>query len=139
MFTKTSAMFLAALLILTNLTTIVAQQSDAVALDRRIKAKVNDLGAGAKVTVFLNDGTKLQGNISQILDDSFDVTVKKETQSRIISYRDVQRIKKRGLTSGAKVGIGVAIGAAAIVTVLVVIMASSDGFLEGCCGPILGP
>lgn len=130
MFKKTSVVFIAALLILTNLTTIVAQQSDAVALDRRIKAKVNDLGAGAKVTVFLKDGEKFQGNISQILDDSFDVTVKKETQSRIISYRDVQRIKKRGLTSGAKVGIGVAIGAAAIVTVLVVVIASSDGLFS---------
>jgi sRNA-binding regulator protein Hfq len=131
MFKKTSAIFIAGLLILANVNMIVAQQSDAVALDRRVKAKVNDLGAGAKVTVFLKDGTKIQGNISQILDDSFDVTVKKETQSRIISYRDVQRIKKRGLTSGAKVGLGVAIGAAAIVTVLVVVLASSDGFLEG--------
>jgi sRNA-binding regulator protein Hfq len=130
MFTKTSFIFLAALLLFAGAGSVDAQQS-AVELDRRIKAKVNDLGAGAKVTVFLKDGTKIQGNISQILDDSFDVTVKKETQSRIISYRDVQRIKKRGLTSGTKVAIGVAIGAAAIVTVLVVILASSDGFLEG--------
>ena len=136
MFAKISGIFLAVLLVLAGAGDINAQQS-AVELDRRIKARVNDLGAGAKVTVFLKDGTKMQGNISQILDDSFDVTVKKETQSRIISYRDVQRIKKRGWTSGAKVGLGVAIGAGVIVTVLAVILASSDG--EFLSGPILGP
>ena len=136
MFTKTSFIFLASLLLLAGVGAIHGQQS-AVELDRQIKARVNDLGAGAKVTVFLKDGKKIQRNIRQILDDSFDVTVKKETQSTIISYRDVQRIKKRGLTSGAKVGIGVAIGAAAIVTVLVVVLASSDGLFSG--GPILGP
>jgi sRNA-binding regulator protein Hfq len=130
MFIKTSFIFLVSLLLLAGVGAVHGQQS-AVELDRHIKARVNDLGAGAKVTVFLKDGKKIQGNISQILDDSFDVTVKKETQSTIISYRDVQRIKKRGLTSGAKVGLGVAIGAAAIVTALVVIMVSSDGFLEG--------
>jgi hypothetical protein len=128
MFKKTSAMFIAALLILTNLTTIVAQQSDAVALDRRVKAQVNDLGAGAKVTVFLKDGTKVRGSISQILDDSFDVTINKETQSSIISYRDVEKVKRRGWTTGAKVGIGVAVGAGVIVTMLAVLLSSSDGF-----------
>jgi sRNA-binding regulator protein Hfq len=130
MFTKTSFIFLAAILLLAGAGVADGQQS-AVELDRRIKARVNDLGAGAKVTVFLKDGKKIQGSISQILDDSFDITVKKETQSTIISYRDVQRIKKRGLTSGAKVALGVVVGAAAIVTVLVVIISSSDGFLEG--------
>lgn len=128
MFKKNSAIFIAALLILTNLTTAVAQQSDAVALDRRVKAQVNDLGAGAKVTVFLKDGTKVRGSISQILDDSFDVTINKETQSSIISYRDVEKVKRRGWTSGAKVGIGVAVGAGVIVTMLAVLLSSSDGF-----------
>lgn len=128
MFKKTPAIFIAALLILTNLTTIVAQQSDAVALDRRVKAQVNDLGAGAKVTVFLKDGTKVRGSISQILDDSFDVTINKETQSSIISYRDVEKVKRRGWTTGAKVGIGVAVGAGVIVTMLAVLLSSSDGF-----------
>jgi len=134
MFTKTSFIFLAALLLIAGVD--ADGQQSAVELDRQIKARVNDLGAGAKVTVFLKDGKKIQGSISQILDDSFDVTIKKETQSSIISYRDVQRIKKRGLTSGAKIGIGVAIGAGVIVTLLVVVLSSSDGFLSG---PILGP
>lgn len=128
MFKKTSAIFIAALLILTNLSMIVAQQSDAVALDRRVKAQVNDLGAGAQVTVFLKDGTKVRGSISQILDDSFDLTINNETQSSIISYRDVEKVKRRGWTSGAKVGIGVAVGAGVIVTMLAVLLSSSDGF-----------
>ena len=129
MFTKTSFIFLAALLLFAGVGVVNGQQS--VAELDRIKARVNDLGAGAKVTVFLKDGKKIQGNISQILDDSFDVTIKKETQANIIPYRDVQRIKKRGLTSGAKVGLGVAIGAGAIATLVIVVLASSDGFLEG--------
>ena len=125
MYGKASFIFLATLLLFASADAVVGQQS-AVTLDRQIKARVNDLGAGAKVTVFLKDGTKVRGSISQILDDSFDVTIKNETQSSIISFRDVQRIKKRGLTTGAKIGIGVAIGAGAIVTALVVIISGSE-------------
>ena len=70
-------------------------QESAAALDRKIKAQVRDIGAGTKITVIMKDGTKLTGRITQILADSFDITIKNETHSNVISYRDVQKIKKR--------------------------------------------
>jgi hypothetical protein len=76
--------------------------------------------------VFLKDGTKIRGNISQILDDSFDVTINKETQASIISYRDVEKVKRRGWTSTAKMGVGVAIGAGVIIAVIAVMVSSAD-------------
>jgi sRNA-binding regulator protein Hfq len=126
MFSKTSSAFIAAVLLFANIGVVVGQES-VVALDRQIKARVNDLGAGAKVTVYLKDGTKVRGSISQILDDSFDVTIKDQTQSSVISYRDVQNVKRRGWTSSAKMGVGIAIGAGAIVGALF-IMVSASGY-----------
>jgi sRNA-binding regulator protein Hfq len=124
MFSKTSSAFIAAVLLFANIGVVVGQES-VVALDRQIKARVNDLGA--KVTVYLKDGTKVRGSISQILDDSFDVTIKDQTQSSVISYRDVQNVKRRGWTSSAKMGVGIAIGAGAIVGALF-IMVSASGY-----------
>jgi len=125
MFTKTSAIFLAALMLLANVDVIVGQQS-AVELDRRVKAQVNKAGAGAKVTVYLKDGTKIRGSIGQILDDSFDITLNNETQSSIISYRDVQKIKRRGWSTTAKVAVGAVVGAAALVGLLIVTLSADD-------------
>jgi sRNA-binding regulator protein Hfq len=123
MFSKTLTVILSVILVFATPSLIVGQES-AVALDRKIKAQVNDLGAGAKVTVFMKDGTKVRGSISQILDDSFDVTIKDQTQSSILSYRDVQTVKRRGWTNSAKLGLGVAIGAAAVVAAIVILVSS---------------
>lgn len=126
MFTKTSTSFLVAvLLLLANVDLIVGQQS-AIELDRRVKAQVNKAGAGAKVTVYLKDGTKIRGSIGQILDDSFDVTLNNQTQSSIISYRDVQKIRRRGWSTTAKVVVGGVAGAAALVGLLLVTLSGKD-------------
>lgn len=125
MLTKTSTLFLAAILVFAN-THITLGQSDNITGDRRIKSQVNKLGSGAKVTVSLKDGTKVKGSISQIHEDSFDLTVEKQTQSSVISYRDVENVKRRGWSNTAKIGLGVGIGAAVVVAVIVVALASMD-------------
>ena len=126
MFTKTSSIFLVVVtLLLANVDVIVGQQS-AVELDRRVKAQVNKAGAGGKVTVYLKGGTKIRGSIGQILDDSFDVTLNNQTQSSIISYRDVQKVKRRGWSTTAKVAVGGLVGAAALVGLLIVTLSADD-------------
>lgn len=126
MSTKTSTIFLIAVMILlANVDRVVGQQS-AVEQDRRVKAQVNKAGAGAKVTVYLKDGKKIKGSIGQILDDSFDVTLSKDTQSSIISYRDVQKIKRRGWSTTAKVLVGGVAGAAALVLLLHLTLSADD-------------
>jgi hypothetical protein len=127
MFTKTTILFLAVFLLFANTHTLLGQP-DAAAGDRRIKAKVNKLGAGAKVTVSLKDGTKVKGSISQILEDSFDVTLEKQTRSSIISYRDVKDVNKRGWPTSVKVAIGIGIGATAIVAILAALLSADDLF-----------
>ncbi len=119
MFSKATILFLGAILFFAN-AQILLGQSESSTGDQRIKAQVNKLGAGAKVTVFLKDGKKLRGSISQILDDSFDVTLDKQTQSSIISYRDVENVKKRGWPNTAKVVLGVGAGFALMIGVIYV-------------------
>ena len=125
MYNKASVLFLAAILLFANTHTLLGQTDD-VAGSRRIKTQVDKIGTGKRVTVFLKDGTKVKGSISQILDDSFDVTPEKQTQSRIISYRDVENVKKRGWSNTAKVVLGVGVGAVVVVVVLAAVILNAD-------------
>ncbi len=122
---NTLRLFLAIVLLFAN-TSMLLGQSDAMAADQRIRTQVNKLGSGAKVTVILKDGTKVKGSISQILEDSFDVTLENQIQSSIISYRDVENVKRRGWSNAAKIGLGVGIGAVVVVVVIVVALAKMD-------------
>ena len=123
---RTSSIFFLAVLFLVNGEPAFSQ-TDAVAGDRKVKSQVEKLGTGAKVTVKMKDGTKLRGSISQILDDSFDVTLGKAAQSSIISYRDVESVKRRGWSNSAKIVTGVLVGGAAAVTLIVILVKSGNG------------
>ena len=119
-----SVLFFAAVVII-NVDSAFSQ-TDAVAGDKRVRSQVEKLGTGAKVSIKMKDGTKLRGSISQILDDSFDVTLGKAAQSSIISYRDVERVKRRGWTNSAKILTGVLVGGGAIVVVVAVLASKSS-------------
>ena len=117
-----SVLFFAAVVII-NVDSAFSQ-TDAAG-DKRVRSQVEKLGTGAKVSIKMKDGTKLRGSISQILDDSFDVTLGKAAQSSIISYRDVESVKRRGWTNSAKILTGVLIGGGAIVVVVAVLASKS--------------
>src|SRR5688500_3169458 len=129
MISKTSMLFLAVIFLFAN-TQLILGQSQAVTGDRRAKEQVNKIGTGKRDTVFLKDGTRVKGSIGQILDDSFDVTPEKQTQSKIISYRDVENVKKRGWSTTSKVVLWVGVGAVVVVVVLATVIANSE-FLPG--------
>lgn len=118
-----SVLFFAAVVII-NVDSAFSQ-TDAAG-DKRVRSQVEKLGTGAKVSIKMKDGTKLRGSISQILDDSFDVTLGKAAQSSIISYRDVERVKRRGWTNSAKILTGVLVGGGAIVVVVAVLASKSS-------------
>lgn len=120
MSSKTTILFLGLILLFANGPRVLAQSGSATG-DQRIRTQVNNLGPGKKVTVFLKDGRKLKGSISQILDDSFDITPDKQTQSSIISYRDVENVKKRGWPTATKVALGVGGGVALMIGVIFLI------------------
>ncbi len=64
------------------------------------------------------DGTKVKGDIGQAGEDSFTVIDSKTKQSTTIAYRDVAQVKGGGLTKGNKIALGIVIGAAAVVGIV---------------------
>ncbi len=111
----------------TNLQVLNAQTSpvdNAVTADK-IKANVTRRGTGekARVNVKMLNGTKLKGFISQAGDDSFTLTDSKTKQTNTLAYSDVAQVKGTGLSTGAKILIGVGVGV--VITVAVLAAASN--------------
>ena len=91
-------------------------------LASQVKAAVASLGTGksAMVRVVLDDKTKYHGHITEISGDYFVVADAKTGAAAPIAYSEVKGIKGDNLSTGAKIGIGVAIAAAVIVVFAVV-------------------
>lgn len=79
-----------------------------------------------KLEIRMKDGAKRQGFVTQKQDDSFDLTDAKSKQLATIPYREVAKVKKPGWSTGAKVGLGAAIGAAAVITILLIAVRNAD-------------
>lgn len=93
-----------------------------------VRAKVKKIGIGerGKVKAKLLDGTAYEGFVREASDDNF-VIVDKQGSPHVVLYKDVKEVKaKRGLSTGAKIGIGIAIGAGAVLAVIGILIASLD-------------
>jgi len=77
----------------------------------KVKASVaKRVGKKSRVTVKLQDGSKLKGYISEAGGNSFTLSDSKTGQTRTLAYLDVVQVKKQGgLSLAAKIGIGVGI------------------------------
>ena len=118
-----------------NFQTVFAQSSTDNEIEK-IKTDVRKRGTGneSKVVVTLKNGTKLEGNITQILDDSFDLTVVKTKHPTTVPYRDVAKIKRQGMSKGAKRAIGIGVVAGIVVLVLT-LPRKGRGFCPLSCPP----
>jgi hypothetical protein len=103
---------------------------DPVKLEQKLTAR----GVGKSVKVTELDGTTVSGNLTAILDDAFDVTLKKATQPITISYSQVSKEGNGGLTTGAK--IGVVVVCVVVVAVVVAVVFASKFKGVGGLGPI---
>jgi len=85
----------------------------------QMRAKVLKRGTGekAKVKVKLRDGSEVRGYVSKTDQDTFEVR-DKTGKSVSIAYADVVSVRKPGLSKGAKIGIGVGVGAAAFLGIV---------------------
>ena len=83
----------------------------------KIKSDVSKR-AGEKVVVTMKSGSKMKGLISNVLDNSFDLLDIKTRQPTTIPFSDVEKVKKQGWSTGAKVALGVAIGATVVTAVV---------------------
>lgn len=85
----------------------------------QIKEKIQKLGTGSKAVVkaTLYSGTTYQGYVSSAAQDDF-VIVDKAGASTTIKYSDVNKIGGKNLSTGAKIWIGIGIGAGATLLIL---------------------
>ena len=95
----------------------------------KIKIKVAKLGVGdkARATVRMKDGTKIKGYITEARDSDFVIRDRKTNEPHVINYNDVAKVESnRGHSTARNIAIGVGVGAAAVVTILALVIASLD-------------
>ena len=102
------------------------EKSKKARLAAEVKAGVASIGTGrsSRVRVLLSDKTKYHGYITEIGGDYFVIADAKTGATAPIAYVEVKGIKGNNLSTGAKIGIGVAIAAA--VGIIVAVIASGD-------------
>ncbi len=93
----------------------------------KVKDKIGELGTGpkAKVKAKLYNGTTYQGYVSEANSDNFVVTDKSGGQNPI-KYSDVKSIGGKSLPTGAKIAVGIAIGAGAVLLIVAALIAKND-------------
>lgn len=76
-----------------------------------------------RVKIRLRGGGEVKGRISQAGEDSFTVTNEKTGRQTEVAYGEVEKVKGRGWSKGAKIGIFAAVGAVAVAAVLAITIA----------------
>ena len=102
-------------------------QNQPGASTEQIKSQIARLGVGAKAkaTVRLSNGSKLKGYISQANEDDFVLRDRKTDSPTTIRYSDVVKVdSNKGHSMARNVAIGVAIGVGAVIATLAIIFAS---------------
>jgi hypothetical protein len=122
---------LASLLLLATISQpVAARQGDSPATTvEMIKIKVAKLGVGekAKATVYLKNGTKTKGYIAQAGDDEFVLRDRKTDVPTTIRYVDVAKVESnRGHSTARNLGLGIAIGAGALLVTILAVIAHLD-------------
>jgi len=114
----------------TGLQPAVARQSgNQVPTVETVKSKIARLGLGAKAkaTIKLKNGTKVKGYVAQAGDDNFVMRDRKTDAPTTILYADVLKVEEnRGHSTARNVGIGVAAGVGAVLAVIFITIAHLD-------------
>lgn len=107
---------------------IAAQQGNrqaATVEEIRIAVAKLGVGAKAKATIRLKDGTKTKGYIAQAGEDNFVMRDRKTDAPTTIRYTDVSKVEEnRGHSTARNVAIGVGVGVGAVIAVLAILFAS---------------
>jgi hypothetical protein len=120
---------LASVLLVASISIPVAAQSNSDTATDNVKARVAKLGVGAKAkaTVILRDGTKKKGYIGQAGSDDFVLRDRKTDEPTTIRYSDVSKVESnRGHSTARNLGIGIGIGAGAFLAIVLITIAHLD-------------
>ena len=108
----------------------VARQSGSQAPTvEAVKSKIARIGVGAKAkaTIRLKNGTKVKGYVAQAGDDDFVMRDRKTDAPTTILYADVLKVEdNKGHSTARNIGIGVAVGVGAVLAVIGILIASLD-------------
>lgn len=89
--------------------------SDNDARTAKVKERVAKIGKGKKIVVIQLDDVKIKGVVSAIDADSFTVTDKKTGTERRVTYSEVRRAYRAGLSVGTKIAFAAGIAVPAII------------------------
>ena len=106
-----------------------AKQGDTQSSLEKVRIKIAKLGIGekAKATVYLKDGAKKKGYVAQAGDDDFVLRDRRTDAPATIRYVDVTKVdSNRGHSTARNLGIGIAVGAGVVLTVIAVLISSLD-------------
>jgi len=95
----------------------------------QVKSKIARLGVGAKAkaTVWLSNGTKIKGYIAQAGDDDFVIRDRKTDSPTTVRYADVTKLdNNKGHSTARNMTIGVVVGVGAVLAVLGILIAGLD-------------
>jgi hypothetical protein len=95
----------------------------------KIKVKIAKLGVGekARATVYLKDGTKIKGYITEARTDDFVIRDRKSNEARTVSYQDVTKVEKNsGHSTARNLAIGIGIGAGALLAIIAIVISHLD-------------
>jgi hypothetical protein len=93
----------------------------------KVKIKIAKLGVGAKAkaTIRLKDGSKTKGYIAQAGEDNFVIRDRKTDAPTTIRYADVAKVEEnQGHSTARNIAIGVGIGVGALLLAIAISIAS---------------
>src|SRR5215831_5956116 len=77
----------------------------------RLSVQKRGTGEHSRVKVTLRDKTEVKGYISQIGPELFQITDNQTGKVTPITYQEVEKVRKSGLSTGAKIAIAAGVGA----------------------------
>jgi|SRR5687768_1320589 len=94
-----------------------------------VKSKIarQGIGAKAKVTIRLKNGTKVKGYVAQAEESDFVIRDRKTDAPTTIRYEDVLKVEEnRGHSTARNIAIGVAVGVGAVLAIIGITIAHLD-------------
>lgn len=109
--------------------TAIAQSGTQVPTVEAVKSKIARIGVGAKAkaTIRMKNGTKVKGYVAQAGEDDFVMRDRKTDAPTTIRYDEVLKVEdNKGHSTARNIGIGVAVGVGAVLAVIGILIASLD-------------
>ena len=108
---------------------LASQNKSQVPTVEAVKSKIarQGIGAKAKVTIKLKNGTKVKGYVAQAGEEDFVIRDRKTDAPTTIRYADVLKVEEnRGHSTARNIAIGVAVGVGAVLAIIGITIARLD-------------